>query len=120
MNASDVYRQQSVLTAPLPIKLAQLHERGAFLTRQTRQCAEQGDIPQAHDYIIQMEDILTFLRSSLNPNLEVSSYAEATYIFYYNMAVSWYLDLDKVAEGYDSMLEFWESWAKTWIQVRYQ
>ncbi|MCY0892696.1 MAG: hypothetical protein OWR52_04195, partial [Acidibacillus sp.] len=74
----------------------------------------------AREYIVQIEDILTFLRTSLNPDLEVSSYADATYIFYYNMAVSWFIDPSKVNEGYDSMLEFWESWAKTWIQVRYQ
>ncbi|PWI57281.1 flagellar protein FliS [Sulfoacidibacillus thermotolerans] len=118
MNPADVYRQQSVLTAPLPVKLAKLHERGALLTRQVRHFTENNEILRARDAITQIEDIITFLRSSLNPDLEVSSYVEATYIFYYDMAVSWYIDPNKVSEGYDSMLEFWESWARTWSQVR--
>lgn len=120
MNAADAYRQQSVLTAPLPIKLAQLHERGAILTKQIYQCYEQNDVVQARDCITQIQDIITFLRSSLNPDLEVSSYVEATYVFYYKMTVSWFIDLKSVPEGYESMFDFWKSWAKTWMEVRYK
>ena len=120
MNAADAYRQQSVLSAPLPIKLAQLHERGAVLTQQIYQCYEKGDVATARDCITQIEDIIAFLRSSLNPDLEVSSYVEATYIFYYKMCVSWFVDFNTMPEGYESMLEFWKSWAKTWMHVRYK
>lgn len=111
---AQLYLRQMTATAPLNIQLAQLHERGVVLTRQTLADHERGEMEAARDKIRQMEDILTFLRGSLDRSLEISKVTDQTYSFFYNMLVRWYLQPVNIPEEHKTLLEFWESWAQTW------
>lgn len=118
MNPYDAYKKNVVDTMPLNIQLAQLHARGAALTRQVKVDAEKGDLMAARARIQELEEFLTFLRSSLDPRLEISVQTDETYLFYYKMLVRWFLAPKEIPEEYDTFIEFWESWAKTWAKAQ--
>jgi glycosyltransferase involved in cell wall biosynthesis/flagellin-specific chaperone FliS len=118
MNPYDAYKKNVVDTMPLNIQLAQLHARGAALTRQVKTDAEKGDIMAARARIQELEEFLTFLRSSLDPRLEISVQTDETYLFYYKMLIRWFLAPKEIPEEYDAFIEFWESWAKTWAKAQ--
>lgn len=119
-NPADVYRTQSVYTAPPNVQLAQLHQQSAIWTRGIREDVSQQQIAEARQKITYIQDIITYLRASLDFKLEAARQAESTYIFYYNLYVSWFMEPNRALENqeeYDAMLEFWESWARTWLNV---
>lgn len=118
MNPRDVYRQTSVQTMPLNIQLAQLHERGGLLTKLILELSRAQQINEMRKYIQELQDILTFLRSSLDMRLEVSKTTDSTYAFFYKVSVKWFLQPNSVEEDHDYMLSFWESWSDTWRRVR--
>ena len=120
MNPAEVYRTQAVYTAPPHVQIAQLHQQAAVWTRGVHADVEEQKIVEARQKIQYIQDIITFLRSSLDFQFEVSKKTESTYIFYYNLYVDWFLHPDKVIEdqeAYESAVEYWESWAKTWMQA---
>lgn len=117
VNAGELYKKQFAWTTPLNVQLARLHEMGAALTRQAQADLEAGRLEDMRSRITKMQDILTFLRGSLDMSLEVSRMTERTYTFFYNMLVRWYLQPDQLHEDAPALLEFWESWAKTWAEV---
>ena len=118
MNPLDAYRKNVVDTMPLNIQLAQLHLRGAALTKQAKTMSEMGNIIKVRENIDELQEILTFLRSSLNPTLEISVQTDETYLFYYKMLIRWFLSPTEVPEEFDAFIEFWESWAKTWAKAQ--
>lgn len=118
MNPADIYRTRAVQTMPLNVQLAQLHERGAFLTKQVREDVHAEKLTEARTNIEEIQNIITFLRSSLNPDLEVSSITDQTYAFFYKTTVRWFIQPNSIDEDYEAMLNFWESWAQTWIKVK--
>ncbi len=118
MNPADIYRTRSVQTMPLNIQLAQLHNRGALLTKQVREDVHAGRLAEARNNIEELQNIITFLRSSLNPQLEVSAVTDQTYAFYYKITVRWFIQPNSVDDEFDAMLTFWESWSETWLKVR--
>lgn len=117
MNPADLYRRQAVYTAPLQTQLAQMHELGAKMTREIAEFAEGGKIEEARAHIRHLQDMITFLRSSLDMDLEVSKSVDATYGFYYQILVKWYINPKDYAEELEAFVAFWESWAATWRKV---
>ncbi|MDQ0190670.1 flagellar protein FliS [Alicyclobacillus cycloheptanicus] len=117
MNPHDAYRRSSVYTTPLHVLLSQLHRQAGVFTRQAAEFAANGDTINARKHIQYTEDIIAFLRSSLDMSLEVSQKTDATYSYYYNILVQWFLDPSVVPDEYSAMLEFWDSWATTWAQA---
>ncbi len=117
MNVADYYRTNSILTMPLNVQLSQLHGRGGMLTKRIFEQAQAGRINDMRKDIEEMQNIITFLRSSLDPNLEVSAITDKTYAYFYNLTVKWFLHPASVAEDYAPMVEFWESWEQTWRKV---
>ncbi len=117
MNPYQIYQTTSANTMPLNIQLSQIHRRGALLTKQVKEYAEAGNIQDARTNIIELEDMITFLRSSLNPTFDVSSRVDETYFFYYKVVANWYIDPTKIPTEYDALVEFWESWSQTWAKV---
>lgn len=116
MNALNAYRN-SFYTTPFHMQLAQLHRRAGFLTQEIARFVDDNDIEQARQCILQIEDIITFLRSSLEPDLEASTKADASYAFYYDIMVRWFLNPSAYKEEFDSVLQFWDSWTQTWENV---
>lgn len=117
MNPYDTYKRQMVITAPLTKQLARLHQQAAIWTNQIVHFVEVGNFDEARKHIVYIEDILTFLRTTLNHRIDVSKKADSTYIFYYQMAVNWYINPQLCIEQHEHMYEFWETWAKTWEKV---
>ena len=117
VNPADVYRTQAINTMPFNIQLSQLHERGALLTRQVLSDAEANQLPGMRANLEELQNIITFLRSSLDPSLEVSAMTDQTYAYFYRVTVKWYLHPAGIKEEYDSMIHFWQSWAETWRKV---
>ncbi|MHB1627059.1 MAG: glycosyltransferase [Bacilli bacterium] len=117
MNPADVYRTQAINTMPFNIQLSQLHERGALLTRQALSDAEAGQLQDVRTNIEELQNIITFLRSSLDPSIEVSAMTDQTYAYFYRLSVKWYLHPASIKEEYDAMMHFWQSWAETWRKV---
>lgn len=117
MNPYQIYQNTSINTMPINIQISEIHKRGALLSRQIRDYANSGKIQEARNSIIELEDIITFLRSSLDPSLEVSVQVDETFIFYYKVIANWFLDPVKIPDEFDSLVEFWESWAQTWAKV---
>ncbi len=117
VNPADVYRTQAINTMPFNIQLSQLHERGALLTRQALSDAEAGKVQEMRANIEELQNIITFLRSSLDPSLEVSAMTDQTYAYFYKVTVKWYLYPAGIKEEYDAMIHFWQSWAETWRKV---
>ncbi len=117
MNPADIYRTQAINTMPFNIQLSQLHERGALLTRQALADAESGQLQEMRTNLEELQNIITFLRSSLDPSLEVSAMTDQTYAYFYKVTVRWYLHPDSMKEDYDAMILFWQSWAETWRKV---
>ncbi len=118
VNAADIYRKNAVLTMPLHVQLAKLHEQGALLTKEILQCREADDIAAMRNRISQLQDIITYLRSSLDRSLSVANTTDATYAFYYRVLVQWFLQPAIIEETHPAMLAFWESWAETWKNVQ--
>lgn len=118
MNPADLYRRQAVYTAPLQVQLAQMHELGAKMTREIAEFAEAGKIEEARGHIRHLQDMITFLRSSLDMDLEVSQSVDATYAFYYQVLVRWYLNPNEYASELPAFVAFWESWGATWRKVQ--
>ncbi len=118
VNAAEIYRKNAVLTMPLHIQLAKLHEQGALLTKEILQCREADDIAAMRTRISQLQDIITYLRSSLDRSLPVANTTDATYAFYYRVLVQWYLQPTIMEETHPAMLAFWESWAETWMKIQ--
>lgn len=117
VNPYDAYRRNMVNTMPLNMQLAQLHQRGALLTKEVKAEVEKGDLQGARNHIQELEEILTFLRSCLNPELEVSVTMDEAYLFYYKILVHWFLSPKETPEEFDAMVQFWESWAQTWTKA---
>jgi len=117
MNPADIYRTQAINTMPFNIQLSQLHERGALLTRQALADAESGQLQEMRTNLEELQNIITFLRSSLDPSLEVSAMTDQTYAYFYKVTVRWYLHPADIKEDYDAMIHFWQSWAETWRKV---
>lgn len=88
------------------------------MTKQIREFVEANDIPNARKHIQHLQDILAFLRSSLDMELEVSQKTDAAYSYYYQILVEWFLHPEDYAKQYDALLAFWESWADTWRKVQ--
>lgn len=118
MNPLDAYRKNVIDTMPLNIQLAQLHMRGAALAKQAKLDTEAGNIMEVRARIQELQEILTFLRSSLDPALEISVQTDEIYLFYYKMLVKWFLNPKEIPEEFDVFVEFWESWAKTWAKAQ--
>ena len=116
-NPADLYRRQAVFTAPLHVQLAQMHQLGAQMTKQIAEFVDSGEIEQARGNIRHLQDMITFLRSSLDMDLEVSQSTNATYAFYYQVLVRWYVDPKSYPTEIDALVTFWESWAETWRKV---
>ncbi|GMA56837.1 hypothetical protein GCM10025858_13400 [Alicyclobacillus sacchari] len=116
MNPHRAY-QSSALTMPLQVKLVKLHERAVECVEQIRILNEQGEIMEARKYIQYVQDIITFLRSSTDSSTEAGKAADASYAFYYSMLVKWFLQPSLIAEQYQNMKEFWESWTETWKRL---
>lgn len=118
VNPMDVYRKNSVQTMPLNVQLSQLHERGALITQLIRELSDAGKVNDMRKYIEELQNILTFLRSSLDRRLEISQITDQTYLFMYKTTVKWYLQPNCVADEYEIMIDFWQSWAETWKKVQ--
>ena len=118
MNPLDAYQKNMVNTMPLNIQLAQLHLRGAALTRQAKVEAENSNITNVRARIQDIQEIITFLRTSLDPKLEISVQTDEIYLFYYKMLVRWFLNPKEIPEEFDAFIEFWESWTKTWAKAQ--
>lgn len=117
MNPADIYRK-ALFTTPLHSQLVQLHRQAGVFTRQAVEYIQQNDIQNAQKHIQYVEDIIAFLRSSLDLSLgDVSEKADASYAFYYSVMVRWFLHPETYVEDYQQVLEFWDSWAETWTQV---
>jgi len=117
MNPLNAYRN-SFYTTPLNTMLAQLHNQAAVFSKQAAQFIEDGDIVTGRQHIQYVQDIIAFLRSSLDMSLEVSEKTDSTYAFYYQIMVKWFLNPEKFPDDFGATIEFWESWAKTWAQVK--
>ena len=115
---NNPYQVASVQTMPLNLQLAALHERGAYFCRQIARHFAAGDTQSAHADIRQLQDLLTFLRSSLDRSTDVAMRTDQTYEFYYRMAVRWYLEEQLPDDEYDAIVKFFESWADIWKKVR--
>lgn len=121
VNPYDAYRAKVVDTMPLNVQFAQLHERGMMITRQAHADAQSGNIPSLRDQLAQIQEILTYLRSSLDLRLEVARVTDQTYAYFYAMTVKWFVEPRRILEEnaeYEAMLNFWESWARTWSAVK--
>ena len=116
MNPAHIYRKNMV-AAPAHTLLAKLHEQAGIFTQQVAQFAREGNIEIARKHIQYVQDIITFLRSSLDMTLEASQRSDAVYAYYYNVLVKWYLNVERIPDEFDVMLEFWQSWAATWTKV---
>ncbi|QQE78111.1 glycosyltransferase family 2 protein [Alicyclobacillus sp. SO9] len=116
MNPFDAYRK-SVLTMPLNVQLAQLHERAGVLTQFIKEQAESQNVNAMRKYIEELQNIITFLRTSLDTEIEAASMTDQVYSYYYRLSVNWFLEPNKVLEDYDDAVAFWESWAQTWKKV---
>jgi flagellin-specific chaperone FliS len=120
MNRQDVYRANSVYTAPANVQIAQLHRQAAIWTKGIRADVSEGKIADGRQKIQYIQDIITFLRANLDFSFEVSRKAESTYIYHYKVLVDWFLYPQHVIDNedeYQAMVAFWESWAKTWASV---
>ena len=116
MNPADIYRRNMV-AAPAHTLLAKLHEQAGIFTQQVAQFAREGNVETARKHIQYVQDIITFLRSSLDMTLEASQRTDVVYAYYYNVLVKWYLDVERIPDEFAVMLEFWQSWATTWTKV---
>lgn len=116
MNPADIYRK-SVYTTPLHTLLVQLHQQGGVFTKQAVDSIRSHDIVNARKYIQYSQDILLFLRSSLNMELEVSIKTAEVYDYYYHVLARWFFHPDTYSQEFDTFMNFWESWAETWAQV---
>lgn len=120
MNRQDIYRTNSLYTAPANVQIAKLHQQAAVWTKGIRADVENELLADARQKIQYIQDIVTFLRSNLDFSYEVSRKTESTYVYYYNILVDWFLYPNHVIdreEEFVSMLDFWETWAKTWVNV---
>jgi flagellin-specific chaperone FliS len=118
MNPADIYRNRAIQTMPLHIQLAQLHLRAATLVKQVKEDYSQARIQEGRANIEEIQNIITFLRSSLDPKLEVSAITDQTYAFFYKITVQWFIQPNSIDEDFEAMLNFWESWADTWTKVK--
>ena len=116
MNPLNAYRN-SVYTTPFHVQLSQLHRRAGILTRDVARYVESGDVQGARSCIQEIEEIIAFLRSSLDMTLEASEKADAVYAFYYGVMTRWFLDPSSYSDELNDVLEFWDSWAETWQKV---
>lgn len=114
MNGLNAYRR-SMVAAPPHTLLARLHEQAGIFLENAADFADAGDAESARKHIQYVQDIIAFLRSSLDMEIDVSATVDALYAFYYRVLVNWYVKIDKRPEEYDAMLEFWRSWAATWV-----
>lgn len=116
MNPADLYRQ-SMVVAPTHTLLARLHEQAGLFTQNAARFADEGDLDSARKNIQYAQDIISFLRSSLDLNLEASVKSDAVYAFYYGILVDWFISLPQRPQEYQDMLTFWGSWADTWRKI---
>lgn len=116
MNAANAYRN-AFFTTPFHVQLAQLHRQAGVFTKQVVDCIASGDIQSARTHIEYIQDIITFLRSSLDMSLEAAEKADATYAYYYKIMVRWFIEPQSYQEDVEQVVEFWDSWATTWSKV---
>lgn len=119
-NPAEIYRMNAVYTAPANVQIAQLHNQASIWTKAIHAHVESGDLQEARQKITYIQDILTFLRSNLDFSIEVARKAESTYIYHYNVLINWYVHPSQVIENieeYQTMVEFWDTWTKTWLSV---
>ncbi|GMA64526.1 flagellar protein FliS [Alicyclobacillus fastidiosus] len=116
MNPANAYRN-AIYTTPLHVQLSQLHRQAGVFTRQVKEFVECGDIQSARKHIEYVQDIIAFLRSSLDMSLEVSKITDNTYAYYYNVLVRWFLEPNSCLEDFQDLISFWDSWADTWVGV---
>lgn len=114
--AANAYRS-SFYTTPFHIQLAQLHKRAWVLTHEVAKSVEREEMELARQSIQEIENIIAFLRSSLDLTFEAAEKADAAYAFYYNIMVQWFLNPSSYVDNINNVIEFWDSWAQTWEKV---
>lgn len=117
MRASDIYLKNSVHTMPFHMQLSALHERAANLVKYIYSCYKQEKILELRKAIEEIQNIITFIRGSLDLSLEASQAADKVYAFYYKMSVEWFIQPQNIEQNYEEMENFWRSWAETWKKV---
>lgn len=116
MNATNAYRR-SMVNAPGHTLVAKLHEQAGVFTENVLRFSSEGDTVSARKNITYVQDIISFLRASLDMSLEASRTVDAVYAFYYDILIKWYVNITEIPQETDAMLEFWSSWAHTWSRV---
>lgn len=116
MNATNAYRR-SMVTAPGHTLVAKLHEQAGVFTENALRFTGEGDTASARKHITYVQDIISFLRASLDMSLEASRAVDSVYAFYYDILIKWYVNITDIPQETQVMLEFWSTWAQTWTRV---
>ncbi|MCY0893423.1 MAG: flagellar protein FliS [Acidibacillus sp.] len=117
MNPHQAYRN-SFYTTSFHTQLAQLHRQAGVFTQMARDFIQQGDIASCRQHIQYVEDIIAFLRTSLDLTFDAAEKTDAVYAFYYRILVDWFMQPEIIPNEFDDMIEFWQTWAETWIRVQ--
>lgn len=86
-NPYQQYRQNAVLTADPGRLTLMLFNGAAKFARQALSCLEANDLPAAHQNMVRAQDILAYLLSTVNSEMEVGRNLASLYDYMYRRLV---------------------------------
>lgn len=118
-NPYQQYRQNAVLTADPGRLTLLLYTGAARFARQAAEAIKKGDVPGAHQAIIRAQDIVFYLLSTVNTELEVGKNLASLYDYFYRRLIEANLKKDaSILEETSNMLEdLSDTWKEAIQQV---
>lgn len=105
-NPYQQYKQNAVLTADPGQLTLLLYTGAARFARQAAEAIKKGDVPGAHQAIVRAQDIVFYLLSTVNTELEVGKNLASLYDYIHRRLVEANLKKDvSILEEVGNMLE---------------
>jgi flagellar protein FliS len=115
VNPYQQYQQNAVLTADPGRLTLLLYTGAAKFARQAAEATKKGDVPGAHQAIVRAQDIVFYLLSTVNTELEVGKNLASLYDYFYRRLIE--ANLKKDASILDEVGRMLEDLSATWKEA---
>ncbi len=112
MNPYQAYKQNSVTTASPKAIIIKLHEKALLELELAYRAWISNDLNDMRPHITKIQDIVSYLHSSLDPNQEISPTLSGLYRYYLTQLAK--LFIEPCEDGFKEIRQHLSNWKDTW------
>ncbi len=110
----EAYHQSTIHTTGLKDIVVQVHERALLHLKEAQQNIEEGKLNELREHITYVQDVVTFLRGSIDPEFAISNELALIYQGYLATLAQIFIqpDVEEIAtiqKAFENWLAFWKS-----------